>query len=291
MKNMEFLFKNAKKKVNFRFVHSFFLFTILSGIWNCSEYFGRKPPEVDYELIELILQYSGGQGSTGCGKFSVTPIRGGPDALNIPTNGTFQGFGVSTCQSDSQILSMGFTPNNLQYTGNGVKGSAINSRLGSQIDFVTLGGRKDQTIEVSFQLDSAGGYLDVIGNASVGSGGSATGPGFRITPERIQAFGTSGDLSGFPVGAPPTTPVGSRVTYCLEIHDEGTAHLFGWSKPCSSLTQADRQNYEFDHKNVPGQNPGNRVGFVLNSATIYQFSIGERIGLSGNILWTDKHRF
>ncbi|MCC5814785.1 MAG: hypothetical protein JJT78_08520 [Leptospira sp.] len=261
-----------------------FILLFFFSLSNCSEYFGRKPDQVDYELIELILQYSTTSGGSDCGRFSLPPIRGGPDAVNVPTNGTRTGFGVARCQSDSQIQSMGFTPNNIEYTSNGIRGSAPNARLGSQIDFVTLGGRKDQVIEVTFQLDRADAYLDVIGNATVGSNASASGPGFRITTERIQVFGTSGNFSTPPVGATPASPVGSRKTYCLEIHEEGVGgHLFGWSKGCGELTQNDRLNYEFDHVAVQTQNPGNRVGFVLNGVTMYQFTVGERIGLAGSL--------
>lgn len=277
---MIYCVKNLRWKV--------FLMIAISVVGNCSEYLGRKPPEVNLELIELILQNTGGGGSSGCGRFSLTPIRGGPDQANIPTNGTRQGFNVRECRSDAQIQGLGFIPSNLVYEGVGVKGNSTSSRMGSQTDFVTLGGRKDQVIEVTFTLDRADASLEVIGNASVSSNGAASGPGFRITTETISAFGTSGGNSGFQQGAPPTTPQGTEVTYCLEIHDEGSAHLFGWSKPCANLTVADRQNYEFDLTGLPSQLPGNRVGFVLNGATIFQFAIGERIGLSGSILWTER---
>lgn len=261
------------------FILSFFF--IFSS--QCSEYFGRKPERVDLELVELLLQYSTQSRSTGCGRFSLPPIRGGPDVTNIATNGTRQGFALARCSSDSDLISMGFIPNQITYTGNGIQGNTTSSRLASQIDFVTLGGRKDQVVEVTFRLDSPEGYLDVITNASVGANATANGPGFRITPERIFAFGTTVGPTGFPIGQTPSSPVGQTRTYCLEVHDEGVAHLFGWSKPCGDLSQGDRQNYEFDHRNLQSAHPGNRVGFVLNQATLFTIAIGERIGLSGQM--------
>ncbi len=266
----------------FRFRLLFF-FLIILGPFGCSEYFGRKPDKINLDLVELILQYSTSGGSSGCGRYSLPPIRGGPDTTNIATNGTRTGFAFTRCIAESEMNSMGFFTSNINFSGNGLIGNDTSSRIASQVDFVTLGGRKDQSIEVTFRLESPDGFLDVIGNASVGSGASANGPGFRITTDRILAFGTTSAPTGFPLGTTPSTPIGQTRTYCFEVHDEGVAHLFGWSKPCGALSQADRQNYEFDHKSLPSAHPGNRVGFVLNRVTLFGIVVGERIGLVGQI--------
>ncbi|WCL48399.1 hypothetical protein [Leptospira sp. GIMC2001] len=251
---------------------------------NCSEYFGRKPADVDMQLAELLLQYASGGGSASCGRVNFPPIRGGADQANIQTGGTRQGFNLVGCTSDADLSRLGFTSNAINFTPGGAKGTATNSRIASSVDFVTQGGRKDQNVEVTFTLDP-GGSLDVILNASVGSNATASGPGFRITTATIVAIGTAiGTTGPFNQGAAPATPEGTEKTYCLEVHDEGTAHLFGWDRPCASLTQNDRTNYQFDLIGFASQNPGNRVGFVLNGATIKSFVVSERIGLSGKVV-------
>jgi hypothetical protein len=252
---------------------------------SCSEYLGRKPPAIDYQLVELLLQYGAG-GANGCGRFSLPPIRGGVDTTNINSNGTRQGFEIFACRDSNDLLRLGFQSNALEFTGRGVSGSSPSSRIGSNIDFVTLGGRKDQCIEVTFRIDRSDGYLQVIGNASVGSGANLVGPGVNlgtINSGGVFPFGTE-QTSTF-VPSPQPVLEGQEVTYCLEIHDEGGAHWFGWSKPCGTLTQNDRQNYEFDRSGIASAHPGNRIGFILNGATIQRFAVGERIGLSGSILW------
>lgn len=270
------------KTRNPRVALSFLLGSLVMFNAGCSEYFGRKPSKVDYELVELLLQYSTSGGNLGCRRFSLEPIRGGTSTN--PTNGTRQGFEIARCISDSDLERLGFTTNQLEFTGNGVRGMGDASRIASQIDFVTLGGRKEQVVEVTFQLNSSSAQLDVITNASVGSNASLTGPGFRITTQTILGLSTNGSTPAIP-GTNPATPVNAERTYCLESHDEGSAHIFGWARPCGVLTQNDRQNYEFDLLSMPSQIPGNRMGFVLRNATIYRFSVGERIGLSGAIRW------
>lgn len=246
-----------------------------SSITNCSEYFGRKPPSVDYQLVELLLQYASGGGSPGCRKFSMDPIRGG----TIESNGTRQGFEVYNCRSDSDLNRLGILANNLEYSGTGIIGSGDTSRLASNIDFLTVGGKKQQSIEVSFILNQADSYLDVVTNAQAGSNAVANGPGFRIQPTKILAYNASKEHTDF-TGLVPTSGIGVEKTYCLEIHDEGNAHIFGWSRPCGDLSEDNRSNYEFEIDDLATTHPGSRVGFVLHHATLLKFVIGERIGLS-----------
>lgn len=252
----------------------FLIFFFFLGISNCSEYFGRKPSKVDYQLVELLLQYGSG-GTAGCRKFSMYPIRGG----SVESNGTRQGFEVYNCRSDSDLNRLGFSTNILEYTGTGIRGAGDTSRLGSNLDFLTVGGKKQQSIEVSFILNQASSYLDVVTNAQVGANAAANGPGFRILPSTILAFNANKEPSAFTGGIAPASPVGAEKTFCLELHDEGDAHVFGWSRPCGELSQSDLGNYEFEIDGLATAHPGSRVGFVLNQATLLKFVIGERIGL------------
>jgi hypothetical protein len=71
----------------------------------------------------------------------------------------------------------------------------------------------------------------------------------------------------------------------LEVHEEGSgAHIFGWSKACSSLTTANLGSYEFDQENVVGTISDRKVGFVLNNAVLTKIIVSSgKIGTSGSL--------
>ncbi len=139
-------------------------------------------------------------------------------------------------------------------------------------------------IEIVYTITAADGEIDVIGNAAV-NGAVATGPAFRITTTTIVPVSNTGAVGSLEKTV-PTSSVNSEKTLCLEIHREGAgAHVFGWSKACSSLTLADRGAYEFEREDFSTAHPGGGVGFRLKNAKIKEFTITQgKIGSAGKLL-------
>ena len=139
-------------------------------------------------------------------------------------------------------------------------------------------------MEVTYTLTSTTSTLDVIALGG-GSGTSLTGPGFRISTGDVKYLTTAGTASAFGTGTTPQSPVGTSKTLCLEVHEEGSgAHIFGWSKACSSLTTANLGSYEFDQENVVGTISDRKVGFVLNNAVLTKIIVSSgKIGTSGSL--------
>ncbi|MCG9874616.1 MAG: hypothetical protein MH321_07525 [Leptospiraceae bacterium] len=245
--------------------------------FSCSEYLGRKPEKFDQNVLDAITAGITAQSASACGRFSVAPIRGGVGSVTGNSNGTRTGFNIFGCSDSNALSSLGFPSINIEFTGNGVKGSGELSRIVSSSDFSSVGGTKNQSIEVSFQIDRANGYLDVIGNAAV-SGTDANGPKLRIRTDTIQAINSNNAISGL-TGFPPSSPVGQIKTYCFDIHDEGgNPHLIGWDKACSATTDQDRRPGGYGFESFPaGASPGSRIGFVLNGVTLRTIIAGEMI--------------
>lgn len=248
-----------------------FLFT------NCSEYLGRKPERIDRNVLDALVRIAtNAAASSSCGRFSPEPIRGGVGQITGSTNGIRQGFNLFGCSDSASLTSLGFPNENLQFTGNGVKGNALNSRFASTADYVT-GGARHQSFEATFTLDRSDGFLQIFTNASA-NGASSDGPSVKITPSSIRPIFATGIEQNFD-GVPPSTPVGTVRTYCFDSHNEsGNWHILGWSRPCQVLTQQDRANGSQEFSKLINTNqPGSRVGFVLNGATIRSIIVGEMI--------------
>lgn len=253
------------------------LFSLLLFTFSCSEYFGRKPEKFDQNVLDAITAGISAQSASSCGRFSVAPIRGGVGSVTGNSNGTRTGFNISGCSDSNSLSSLGFPSVNVEFTGSGVRGASELSRIVSTSDFTSVGGTKNQSIEVTFQLDRSDGYLDVIANAAV-SGTDANGPKFRITVNEIRPFNSGGTALTF-TGPSPPSPVGQTKTYCFDIHDHSGGHLIGWAKACSALTDQDRSigGYGFERAGIQGNMPGSKIAFVLNGATLRTIIAGEMI--------------
>ncbi|NCN08818.1 MAG: hypothetical protein GW938_03120 [Leptospira sp.] len=254
----------------------YFIFAILFG-FSCSEYFGRKPERFDQNVLDAIAAGISSQAASSCGRFNVAPIRGGVGSVTGNSNGTRTGFNIFGCTDSNALSTLGFPSTNIEFTSNGVRGSNEFSRIVSTSDFTSVGGTKNQSIEVTFQIDRADGYLDVIGNAAV-SGTDANGPKLRLKTDTVQALNSNNAIAGVS-GFPPSSPVGQTKTYCFDIHDEGgNPHLIGWDKACSATTDQDRRIGGYGFESFPaGASPGSKIGFVLNGVTLRTIIAGEMI--------------
>jgi hypothetical protein len=166
-------------------------------------------------------------------------------------------------------------------TNIGATGKTTNSTIITQADFKSSGEKK-VNIEVTFQINTDAGYIDVIGNATA-SGTKPVGPGFRIKTTTISAINNSGVESAL-TGSIPKPERNVQRTYCLEIHEENGAHVFGWSKACNALSEAERGVYEFELKTLSTTNPGSKVGFILNNSSLRRMVISGKIGTVGSVL-------
>jgi hypothetical protein len=184
-------------------------------------------------------------------------------------------YDFSNCNPTGPLGLNGFIGRNVTA---GVTGSSAESQIISLGDFKS-GTEKKVNLEVTFLLNDASGTLDVKGNANE----LGVGPGFRIDQTTIKAFSEENSTgTAFGTGTAPSTPVNTEKTYCLEIHAESSnAHIIGWSKSCLEVTN--RGSYDFD-QDVTSSNPGSKIAFVLNKATLKRVIVSEKIGTAGSLM-------
>ncbi|MDX1961274.1 MAG: hypothetical protein SFU98_22085 [Leptospiraceae bacterium] len=208
----------------------------------------------------------------GCSTSSAASIAGvSRTSFSFPSNCTSAG-----------LAAIGFTGSNLNSDSKGITGTGTSSAMASLADFKPTGEKK-QNIEVTFTLNASDAYLEVIGNATT-IGSVASGPRFRVKPTTITILNQNASGEATIGKSPPAAGTGTERTYCLEIHEENGAHMFGWSKACSDLSTTERGNYEFDTDGFSSTNPGSKVGFILNKASIKSMIISSgKIGTSGAI--------
>ena len=183
-------------------------------------------------------------------------------------------YSFTSCNSGTVT---GFTSENIS-ASSGITGTTANSRLASIATF----GTEKVNIEVTFTLNSSGGYLDVIG-LGLSSSASISGPGYRVSESGIKYFSLGGTPTAIATGVTPSTALNTQKTYCLELHKENGAHLFGWSKACAEVTN--RASYEFDQESITTSTPGNNIGFVLSGSTLKKIIVSTgAIGTSGSLV-------
>jgi hypothetical protein len=230
----------------------------------CTESGKQSNSEKQRSQVLAIALLSSGQ----CGEVNAPAIGGGTTRTQFDLLGT-------NCVSTT-LGNIGFVQANLSDRNtNGVTGTTTASRMSPKRTFSTTGEKK-VNVEITYMLNGADGFLDVIGNASLNeSTAVATGPTFRIKPTTITyLIEATGGEGIFSKGTAPTSPPGTVKSLCLEIHEEGAgAHMFGWSKKCGELSTADRGNYEFDQEDVLFSAKGSHIGFVLNKASIQQIVV------------------
>ncbi|MCB1178533.1 MAG: hypothetical protein KDK36_13185 [Leptospiraceae bacterium] len=235
---------------------------ILLFFYNCSELFTKSDNSEEQRNNAILGYLVISQG--GCTSQSAASI-----GSTQRTEYTFTG---SNCNTSS-LPAIGFTGENVSP---GLIGTSTASKLASSGSF-TLSGEKKMNIEVTYTINSSSGYLDVVGNASV-SGSTATGPTFRIKSSTISIITSGGVETAIGTGSPPSSPVGTEKTICLEFHEENGAHMFGWNSACSAISN--RSSYDFDQEAVSTTNPGSSIGFILNNVTLKKIIVSK--GAIGN---------
>lgn len=241
------------------------LICISGMVSNCEVFKGKAKNSNSGAAAALFLASQG-----GCSQSSAASIGGA----------TRTSFNVSGANCASGLSAIGFIGEGLS---SGLTGSGTASRLASTGTF-SAGGEKKMNIEFTFTLSDSSGYLDVIGNAST-SAAAATGPLFRIKPSGIDVYASGSQTASAPdKGGSITSSVGTEKTYCLEFHEESGAHLFGWSKACSLLSDSEKASYEINKEGLSSANPGNKIGFVLNKAVLKSFTVTSgKIGTAGSM--------
>ncbi len=234
---------------------------------SCEE---KKKDNTPAAAAAFLLARSSSAG--GCASGSTTAIANS----NLgSTSASATQYSISGCDSNT-LSSLGFSSQNIT---TGVTGTSINSKIAANGDLFSA---SDVNIEVTFKLDNASGYLEVIGQGS-GTASTIDGPAIRINSSTTQARGTgSSTLSNL---TSQTTTVGQTVTYCLEFHNESPSlHAVFWSTACTSVSTADKSNYSGREATLTSTFPGKRIGFILNNATLQSFTVRTKIGVATNLL-------
>ncbi len=243
------------------------LFIITLSFINCEE---KKKDNTGAAAAAYLL--TRGSTSGACASGSTTAIS---NSTLSGTTATATQYSISGCDSNS-LSSLGLSSQNIT---TGVTGTSANSKIAANGDLFSA---SDVNIEVTFKLDNASGYLEVIGQGS-GTASSIDGPAIRINSSSTQARGTgSSTLSNL---TSQTTTTGQTVTYCLEFHNESPSlHAVFWPTACTSVSTADKSNYSGREATVTSSFPGKRIGFILNNATLTSFTVRTKIGIATNLL-------
>ncbi|MCZ8342787.1 MAG: hypothetical protein O9301_07130 [Leptospira sp.] len=244
---------------------SLVILSVLAVFGNCAELFNSGKDDNNDEL--LLLGLAAGQ---GCPTSAVT----------APEAGTRINFEACAPLDTGLALSAtGFQARSVTLSGGlvGTSGASNIVSLASRLS--NVGGSKKATVEVVYRLNSATSWLAVhlIGTTNF------NGPGFRLNatgPQKLvdtqpSALGTTSWPSS----------VNTDKTVCLEVHEEGAgAHIFGWQGACASVN---RGVYEFEEEDVviPSGLGGDRVGLILNGATVKSITIfTKNVGTAGSFL-------
>lgn len=184
---------------------------------------------------------------------------------------------ISSCDS-AGFSRIGLSSQNVAV---GATGTGTSSRIASNGGIISS---NDVSIEITFMLNDASGYVEVIGRGS-GAVSSIDGPAIRINQSNIQARGATGGAGLTTLGgSAQSTTVGQTVTYCMDFHQESAdLHAIFWPSACSAVSAADRATYARDVEIASGF-PGQLVGFILNNATLRSFTVTNKIGTAGNLL-------
>ena len=219
-----------------------------------------------------FLLTRGSSATGGCASASTTAISNSSLSGTTPTATQYS---ITGCDANS-LSSIGFSS---QSISTGLTGTSVNSKIISNGDLFS---GSDVNIEVTFKLNDASGYLEVIGHGS-GTAASLDGTGVRINSSSTQARG--GGSSTLTTINSQSTSVGATVTYCLDFHNESpNFHTVFWPSACTAVSTADRNSYTGREASVTSTFPGKRVGFILNNATLQSFTVRTKIGVAANLL-------
>ena len=219
-----------------------------------------------------FLLTRGSSATGGCASASTTAISNSSLSGTTPTATQYS---ITGCDTNS-LSSIGFSSQNIS---TGLTGTSVNSKIISNGDLFS---GSDVNIEVTFKLNDASGYLEVIGHGS-GTAASLDGTGVRINSSSTQARG--GGSSTLTTINSQSTSVGATVTYCLDFHNESpNFHTVFWPSACTAVSTADRNSYTGREASVTSTFPGKRVGFILNNATLQSFTVRTKIGVAANLL-------
>ena len=244
---------------------SIFITLIAFVFISCEE---KKKDNTAASAVEYLLRPS-----VVCASSSTTTISNS-ELGTTPAMATQ--YNISGCDSNS-LFSLGFSSQNIT---TGITGTSAESKIAANGDLFSS---NDVNIEVTFSLNNASGYLEVIGQGS-GSAATIDGPAIRINPATIQARGTAGSGGTLLDLTNQSTSVGQTFTYCLEFHNETSdLHAIFWSSACTSVSAIERGTYTKEVE-VTSTFPGKRIGFILNNVTLQSFTVRTKIGTAVNLL-------
>jgi hypothetical protein len=255
-----------------------FYLTILILFIGCELINPPKEPNNNSAIVALLLASRNQAVASNCTQASTTAISN-PGKVSTASRTDYV---VSGCSS-TNLSSIGFSGDSSVTSG--MTGISTLSRILSNGD-IFGGTDADRNIEITFRLNSSTSYLDIVTRASGSTASSFDGSTIRITPSDV-VFRNSGAATSTTTpgnGTAIASAVGTTLTYCLDAHlESGASHLIVWSKSCTSLTTAERGSYPKDAEPITSSG-GNKLGFILNGATITNFKVGTKIGTAGRIL-------
>lgn len=239
---------DGRTEVVMKFLQSIFVCSVLFTLGNCAELFQSSKKNNNNDAILALL----------------AGARCPSSAVTLPTQGTRFDFANCTGDVNTALAGSGFQASNVTLSG-GLVGTGNNSTIvttGSNLS--NSGGAKKATIEIVYQLNSASSTVSAILPATT----SLDGPGFLIRNTTLDLIG-SGTFNVKSV-TPWSSSVGQDKTLCLEVHEEGGAHVFGWERACANVN---RSVFDFDATGVTANLGGDRVALRINGATIKSITI------------------
>jgi hypothetical protein len=206
-----------------------------------------------------FLLTRGSSATGGCASASTTAISNSSLSGTTPTATQYS---ITGCDTNS-LSSIGFSSQNIS---TGLTGTSVNSKIISNGDLFS---GSDVNIEVTFKLNDASGYLEVIGHGS-GTAASLDGTGVRINSSSTQARG--GGSSTLTTINSQSTSVGATVTYCLDFHNESpNFHTVFWPSACTAVSTADRNSYTGREASVTSDVPWKTRRFHFKQCNLTKF--------------------
>lgn len=254
---------------------SFSLFYILINFIGCDIIEPPSKKNNNEALIGTFLLNANQSAAGGCTQTSTSAI-----ANTAITSASRTDYNVTGCNANN-LSSIGFTADATIVSG--MTGVSPSSRILSIGDLFTgTGASGDRSIEVTFSLLNSTSYFEIVTRAS-GTLATFDGSSLRITPTGVLIRNT-GATATTSIGGTVTAPGTATIrTFCLDAHKEANGdHFIFWPTSCSLVTQR-TPTFTNDTENITaGQ--GNKLGFILNGATVTNFKVGTRVAITGNLL-------
>ncbi|MBM9502084.1 hypothetical protein JWG44_17645 [Leptospira sp. 201903071] len=237
----------------------------------CSQFqSARSGNQIEQQLFQLVL-LGGAPQKVGCSVNSAAPI---PNTLTYVKSKRTK-FEINSCNVE-ELSKLGLIANSSKLSPglSGQSGASMFATSSAHSLPISEGGTN---IEVSFSLKT-GGSLEIY-SYGIGSDFTLSGPAVRLSESKKEEFYSS-LLGGFTTTNKGTAALNPQVNYiyCIDFQfAESQQWINAWPKACNEVSLTERNSMMMfpvmQMMNVPTFS-GNKVGFVLNGATVTSFTIG-----------------